>query len=165
MLEHPNIIKLREIVLEGEDKKDLYLILDYYPFDMKRIFKSRLILKPKTIKSVVYQILTGLNYCHQSKVLHRDLKPENILLTEDFEEVKMCDFGLARTVFPSEEKLTDSQKESKNPEKNDLSVHVATRWYRAPELIVLEKNYNSAIDMWSIGCILGELIGMLEENS
>ena len=99
MLEHPNIIKLREIVLDGEDKKDLYLILDHYPFDMKRIFKSKLILQLKTVKAIVYQILAALNYCHQSKVLHRDLKPENILLTEDFEEVKMCDFGLARAVL------------------------------------------------------------------
>ena len=112
MLEHPNIIKLREIVLDGEDKKDLYLILDYYPFDMKRIFKSKLILQLKTVKAIVYQTLAALNYCHQSKVLHRDLKPENILLTEDFEEVKMCDFGLARSVLLQDDKLSDSQKES-----------------------------------------------------
>lgn len=98
MLEHPNIIKLREIILEGENQQELYLILDYLPYDIKKVFKSNLTLGLKDIKNIVFQILAGLNYCHQCQVLHRDLKPENILVTDEFSEVKLCDFGLARAV-------------------------------------------------------------------
>jgi serine/threonine protein kinase len=71
-------------VLEGEeDKKELYLILDYLPSDIKKIFKSNRKFSILDIKTMVFQIICGLNYCHQSQVLHRDLKPENILVTDD----------------------------------------------------------------------------------
>jgi protein-serine/threonine kinase len=66
---------------------------------MKKIFKSNIALTLKDIKTIVFQILIALNYCNECQVLHRDLKPENILVTDDFSEVKLCDFGLARTVI------------------------------------------------------------------
>lgn len=103
-MEHPNIIKLREIILEGESKNELYLVLDYLPSDIKKIFKSNRFLSYRNIKEIVFQILAGLNYCHQCQVLHRDLKPENILITDDLSEVKLCDFGLARAVLTEEQK-------------------------------------------------------------
>ena len=113
MLEHPNIIRLREIVLEGENQQDLYLILDYLPYDIKRVFKSNMLLTYKDVKNIIFQILIGLNYCHQCQVLHRDLKPENILVTEDFSEVKLCDFGLARAVVTEEQREYEHTKEEK----------------------------------------------------
>jgi serine/threonine protein kinase len=102
-LSHPNIIKLRDLVLEGEGQKELYLVLDYLPFDIKRILKSNLVLTLKNVKEIVFQTLAGLNYCHQCQVLHRDLKPENILVTEDLLEVKLCDFGLVRLLEEPDE--------------------------------------------------------------
>lgn len=69
------------------------------PFDIKKVFKSNMVLKLADIKCIIFQILCGLSYCHQCQVLHRDLKPENILVTDDFSEVKLCDFGLARAVL------------------------------------------------------------------
>lgn len=79
-------------------------MLDYLPFDIKRIFKSNRALTYRNIKEIIFQILAGLNYCHQCQVLHRDLKPENILTTEDLSEVKLCDFGLARAVMTEEQR-------------------------------------------------------------
>ena len=103
-MEHPNIIKLREVILEGEDQQELYLILDFLPYDIKKVFRSNLTVNLNNVKNIVFQILAGLNYCHQCQVLHRDLKPENILITDDFSEVKLCDFGLARAVMTEEQK-------------------------------------------------------------
>ena len=74
-MEHPNIIKLREVILEGENQQELYLILDFLPFDVKKIFRSNFLLNLNNIKNIVFQILAGLNYCQQCQVLHRDLKP------------------------------------------------------------------------------------------
>jgi serine/threonine protein kinase len=68
------------------------------------MFKSNIKLKLRNIKEIIFQILAGLNYCHQCQVLHRDLKPENILTTEDLSEVKLCDFGLARAVVSEEQR-------------------------------------------------------------
>lgn len=98
-LKHPNIINLKEIIVEGEDSKKLSLVLEFLPTDVKKIFKSNRILTPENIKRIIFQILLGLHYCQQSQVLHRDLKPENVLITDDLSSVKLCDFGLARAVY------------------------------------------------------------------
>jgi mitogen-activated protein kinase 1/3 len=196
----------------------------------------------------VYNLLCAVKYLHGCNIIHRDLKPANILINEDC-SVKICDFGLARsiagvesaaitsttkkfvtggeegaisegeddqTVVPGElskihaddmhtptgagkktsddlaaataamnleeeakdEGLTDMQKKRKEMSKRllktkdmrknmkrDLTGHVVTRWYRAPELILLEKDYGPAIDMWSVGCIFAELLGMMKESA
>lgn len=103
-LKHPNIINLKEIVIDGNDLKNLSLILEYLPSDIKKIFKTNRILTLNNVKRIVYQILLGLQYLQQCNVLHRDLKPENVLVTEDLTTVKLCDFGLARAVLLEEEK-------------------------------------------------------------
>ena len=77
----------------------MYLVFEYEEKDVKKIFFSNKILSLQEIKKVVFQVLLGLKYCHECQVLHRDLKPENILTNIDLSEVKLCDFGLARTVI------------------------------------------------------------------
>jgi serine/threonine protein kinase len=91
----------------------------------------------------VYQMLRSLKYMHSAGVLHRDLKPSNLLLNSNC-DLKVCDFGLARGV---------------NDDKLALTEYVVTRWYRAPEIMLSCKEYTYAIDVWSVGCILGELLG------
>ena len=94
----------------------------------------------------IYQVLRGLKYIHSANVIHRDLKPRNLLVNSNC-DLKICDFGLARV---------------DDPENNDralMSSYVATRWYRAPEVILGRKRYTKAVDMWSVGCILAELVG------
>lgn len=88
------------------------------------------------------QILRGLKYVHSADVLHRDLKPSNLLLNASC-DLKICDFGLART----------------NEVPSDMTEYVVTRWYRAPELLLNAHSYTPAIDMWSVGCIIAEMLG------
>ena len=90
---------------------------------------------------------------HSANLLHRDLKPSNLLLNSEC-HMKVADFGLARSL------------DTKNPDEQPLLTdYVATRWYRAPEIILLEKDYGPGIDMWAVGCIFAELLGMMKENS
>lgn len=96
-------------------------------------------------KYILYQSIKALKYMHSGDLLHRDMKPSNVLLNSDC-HVKICDFGLARSVAGDDE-------------KNVLTEYVATRWYRAPEILLGSTRYTKGVDMWSIGCILGELLG------
>ncbi|RRT52904.1 hypothetical protein B296_00050185, partial [Ensete ventricosum] len=89
----------------------------------------------------LYQILRGLKYVHSANVLHRDLKPSNLFLNENC-DLKLGDFGLARTTS----------------ETDLMTEYVVTRWYRAPELLLNCSEYTAAIDIWSVGCILGEIV-------
>lgn len=94
------------------------------------------------VRQIIYQLLKAISYMHSMNIIHRDIKPENILVSESSKiNIKLCDFGFAREM-KSKELLTD---------------YVATRWYRAPELLI-GMDYDKPIDIWAIGCILGELI-------
>ncbi|EGR30404.1 mitogen-activated protein kinase 2, putative [Ichthyophthirius multifiliis] len=196
MLNHPNLIKIIEIIKPSDLKKfdTIYVVTEYCQSDLKKLFKSPIHLQMIQIKTLTYNILTGIKYLHSSEVLHRDLKPANVLINEDC-SVKICDFGLARSVegitgahiydnekeespekvqqqqiSPEKKGLGKMQREGKlnskaGGSKRELTGHVVTRWYRAPELILLEKDYTAAIDMWSIGCIFAELMNMIKENA
>lgn len=197
-LQHPNLVHIVEI-LEPSDLKtfdSLYVVLEYAQSDLKKLFKSPIHLEMIHVQTLIYNILLGLKYIHSADVLHRDLKPANVLINEDC-SVRICDFGLARSVegiegahYPKENEddddidehitknATTKPKEGKGKlvkssgglvktknVKRELTGHVVTRWYRAPELILLEKDYTAAIDVWSLGCILAELLGMIKENA
>jgi mitogen-activated protein kinase 1/3 len=195
-LNHPNLVNIIEI-LEASNLKTfdtIYVVLEYSQSDLKKLVKSPIHLETIHIQTLVYGILTGLKYIHSADVLHRDLKPANVLINEDC-SVKICDFGLARSIegiegahYKKEEDIEDAiekpetkpdAKRAGNPKlvkqsgglvktkgmKRELTGHVVTRWYRAPELILLEKDYTAAIDVWSCGCIFAELMGMLKENA
>ncbi|QLG70526.1 hypothetical protein HG535_0A04660 [Zygotorulaspora mrakii] len=125
----------------------LYLYEELMECDMHQIIKSEQPLTDAHYQSFVYQILCGLKYIHSADVLHRDLKPGNLLVNADC-QLKICDFGLARGF-------------SENPVENNqfLTEYVATRWYRAPEIMLSYQGYTKAIDVWSTGCILAEFLG------
>lgn len=149
-LTHQSIINMKEIVTDKEDaldfKKDkgaFYLVFEYMDHDLMGLLESGLVhFNENHIKSFMRQLMEGLDYCHKKNFLHRDIKCSNILLNNRG-QIKLADFGLAR-LYSSEESRPYTNK-------------VITLWYRPPELLLGEERYTPAIDVWSCGCILGEL--------
>ncbi|BFZ54427.1 mitogen activated protein kinase 2 [Savitreella phatthalungensis] len=147
--DHKNITCLydMDIVDPVQGYNELYLYEELMEADLHAIIRSGQPLTDAHYQSFTYQILCGLKYIHSANVLHRDLKPGNLVVNADC-ELKICDFGLARGY-------------SDEPEQNAgfMTEYVATRWYRAPEIMLSFQSYSKAIDLWSVGCILAELLG------
>ncbi|WVQ77847.1 hypothetical protein IAR50_007544 [Cryptococcus sp. DSM 104548] len=131
--------------------REVYLYEELMEADLHAIIRSGQPLSDAHFQSFLYQTLCGLKYIHSANVLHRDLKPGNLLVNADC-ELKICDFGLARGFQPGAVQTDQGQA-------GFMTEYVATRWYRAPEIMLSFANYTSSIDMWSVGCILAELLG------
>eukprot|EP00128_Syssomonas_multiformis_P011555 Colp12_sorted_trinity150504_noHs@24212 len=142
---HENIIKLHNTIRADNDK-DIYLIFEYMDTDLHAVIRAN-ILEDVHKRYIMHQLFRCLKYMHSGNVIHRDMKPSNILLNGEC-LVKAADFGLARSV-------ADLEKESAT--STVLTDYVATRWYRAPEILLGSTRYTKGVDMWSMGCILGEL--------
>jgi cyclin-dependent kinase len=140
-LNHKNIVKLYEVL---HSVKKLTLVFEYVEQDLKKVIDSAngKGLDMKYTKSFLYQLLRGVDHIHKYKVLHRDLKPQNLLITKD-NILKIADFGLARGYGI--------------PVKN-YTHEVVTLWYRPPDVLLGNKTYGTTVDMWSIGCIFGEMV-------
>ncbi|NP_001191531.1 p38 MAP kinase [Aplysia californica] len=140
-MEHENVINLMDCFTPAvrlEDFNDVYLVSPLMGADLNNILKTQR-LSDDHVQFLVYQILRGLKYIHSAGIIHRDLKPSNIAVNEDC-ELKILDFGLARH---SDEEMTG---------------YVATRWYRAPEIMLNWMHYNQTVDIWSVGCIMAEML-------
>jgi len=144
LTDHENIITLLDVI-NAENDKDIYLVFEYMETDLHAVIRAN-ILEDVHKRYIIYQLLKALKYMHTGAVIHRDLKPSNMLLNSEC-LVKVADFGLARSVEQQED---DGQQV--------LTDYVATRWYRAPEILLGSTEYTKAVDMWSVGCILGELM-------
>jgi len=154
-LDHKNILKLLEVVVsepkkekkleEGKINRDVYLVFEYMEQDLGTILQRKIDFELSQIKYIFHELVLGLKYLHENNILHRDLKPLNILLSAK-NEIKIGDFGLARIFSnsPNAKKIYTNQ--------------VVTVCYRAPELLLGETNYSTKIDIWSLGCILLELL-------
>jgi negative regulator of PHO system len=140
-LKHENIVSLHDVI-HTENK--LMLVFEYMDKDLKKYMDSRGdrgALDPATIKSFMWQLLKGIAFCHDNRVLHRDLKPQNLLINNKG-ALKLADFGLARAFgIPV----------------NTFSNEVVTLWYRAPDVLLGSRTYNTSIDIWSAGCIMAEM--------
>lgn len=146
---HENIISVTDVLIPGHRDKfnDVFVVFELMPTDLGRLLRSKTILTSQHIKFFMFQLLRGVNFLHSARVFHRDLNPNNILVNSDC-QLRVCDFGLARAAF---------QRGDDNVFWTD---YVATRWYRAPELILAHSTkYSTAIDMWSVGCIFAEMLG------
>ncbi|XP_021367361.1 cyclin-dependent kinase-like 1 isoform X7 [Mizuhopecten yessoensis] len=139
-LKHPNLVNLIEVFRR---KKRLHLVFEYVDHtvlhELERFPRG---VSEDLIKKIVSQLLEAVNYCHSRNCIHRDVKPENILLSTE-RQVKLCDFGFARVLTGPSDNYTD---------------YVATRWYRAPELLVGDPKYGPPVDVWAIGCVFAELL-------
>ncbi|KAG2164010.1 hypothetical protein JADG_003749 [Aureobasidium aubasidani] len=140
-LKHENIVRLHDVI-HTENK--LMLVFEFMDKDLKKYMDSRGergMLDPVTIKSFMHQLLRGIAFCHDNRVLHRDLKPQNLLINNKG-QLKLADFGLARAFgIPV----------------NTFSNEVVTLWYRAPDVLLGSRTYNTSIDIWSAGCIMAEM--------
>ncbi|KAL8250594.1 hypothetical protein R6Q59_034287 [Mikania micrantha] len=144
-LRHENVIRLKDVMVPIQRKsfKDVYLVYELMDTDLHQIIKSSQALTNDHCQYFLFQLLRGLKYLHSVNILHRDLKPGNLLINANC-DLKICDFGLART---------------NNGKDQFMTEYVVTRWYRAPELLLCCDNYDTSIDVWSVGCIFAELLG------
>ncbi|KAL7412102.1 kinase-like domain-containing protein [Mrakia frigida] len=147
---HPAIVNIydSDIVYDAYGSfSEVYIYEELCATTLGAIIASNQPLGDENFSSFLHQILSGLKYIHSANVLHRDLKPENLLVNADG-SLKICDFGLSRGFamhgYEGVEMMTE---------------YVATRWYRAPEIMLSQGNYTPAVDVWSVGCILAELLG------
>ncbi|KAL5061697.1 hypothetical protein RYX36_023434 [Vicia faba] len=146
-LNHPNIVRLLNVT-SNKDTRSVSLVFECLDCDLKKYIKQNQcygssINNPFTRKSFLYQILSAVEYCHSHKIIHRDLKPSNLLINQEKKIIKLADFGLARELADPEMFYTEK---------------IATRWYRAPEVLFLNGQYSTPIDIWAVGCIFGEMV-------
>ncbi|CAH1433842.1 unnamed protein product [Lactuca virosa] len=139
---HPSIVDVKEVVV-GSNLDSIFMVMEYMEHDLKALMETmKQPFSQSEVKCLMLQLLEGTQYLHDNWVLHRDLKTSNLLLNNRG-ELKICDFGLARQYG--------------SPLKPYTHL-VVTLWYRAPELLLGIKEYSTAIDMWSLGCIMAELL-------
>jgi len=154
-LKHDNLVALLEVFRR---KKRLYLVFEY----VDRTVLDELERSPNGLSEtftckIIYQVLSGTQYMHSVNFIHRDIKPENILISKAG-VVKICDFGFARSLFRDSESASSKLVGSGRVQCTD---YVATRWYRAPELLVGDLHYGQSVDIWAIGCLTAELSNSL----
>lgn len=140
-MNHDNIIGLLDCftpVTSLDEFTDVYMVTHLMGADLNNIIRTQS-LSDDHVQFLVYQIIRGMKYVHSAGIIHRDLKPSNIAVNEDC-ELKILDFGLAR------------------PTETEMTGYVATRWYRAPEIMLNWMHYNQTVDVWSVGCIMAEML-------
>ncbi|XP_022968737.1 shaggy-related protein kinase alpha [Cucurbita maxima] len=149
LLDHPNVVALKHCFFSTTEKDELYLnlVLEYVPETVHRVIKHYNKLNQRMpliyVKLYMYQIFRALSYIHRCiGVCHRDIKPQNLLVNPHTHQVKLCDFGSAKVLVKGEPNIS----------------YICSRYYRAPELIFGATEYTSAIDIWSAGCVLAELL-------
>ena len=155
-VKHANIVKYCEFLMFVASLKDivysdnsLYLIFEYLDYDLKKYMQRMGAMSPQLVKvsavphlqSFIYQLLLGVEHCHAHRIMHRDLKPQNLLIDKR-NVMKLADFGLARAYGLPIKTYTHE---------------VVTLWYRAPEILLGQKQYSTSVDLWSAGCIFYEI--------
>ncbi|KAM4853212.1 cyclin-dependent kinase-like 1 isoform 1-T1 [Thomomys bottae] len=139
-LKHPNLVSLLEVFRK---RRRLHLVFEYCDHTvLHELDKYRKGVPEPLVRSITWQTLQAVNFCHKHNCIHRDVKPENILITKH-SVIKLCDFGFARLLTGPSDYYTD---------------YVATRWYRSPELLVGDTQYGPPVDVWAIGCVFAELL-------
>ncbi|KAJ2138355.1 hypothetical protein GGH19_005043 [Coemansia sp. RSA 1807] len=140
LAKHPNIINVREIVV-GKSLNSIYMVMDFMDHDLRTLMEDmREPFRPSEVKSLVLQLCRAIAHLHDNWIVHRDLKTSNLLMARG--ALRVADFGLARKY---------------SSPLGHMTGLVVTLWYRAPELLLGEREYSTSVDVWSIGCIFAEL--------
>ncbi|KAJ5466758.1 Serine/threonine-protein kinase bur1 [Penicillium diatomitis] len=157
-LSHPNILQLKEMSVErskgeGRKKPSMYMVTPYMEHDLSGLLENPAVhFTEPQIKCYLYQLLEGLRYLHANQILHRDMKAANLLISNGG-ILQIADFGLAR---PFDEPPPQAGKGG-GEARREYTALVVTRWYRPPELLLQLRKYTSAIDLWGVGCVFGEM--------
>ena len=144
---HPNIVKLHEV------GPSLALVMEYLPYTLSQVVQLS-ILPESIVKGLVLMLLRGLAHLHELGIIHRDIKPANLLLNSQG-VLKICDLGLCR-ILP--EKLAGIASVKTDDDTHEWTLEVGTSFYRAPELLLGDRGYGEAVDIWSVGCVMAELL-------
>ncbi len=146
---HPNIISIQDLFLMNKTPSfdEIFITQDLMDADLCHMIQSKYSIGEEHCQRFMYQILRGLKAMHSANVIHRDLKPGNLLWKHNG-ELRICDFGLARSIL-----------EPIDGKDVSMTNYVATRWYRPPEILLYRANYGKPLDIWSVGCIFAELLG------
>lgn len=160
LMHHPNVIKLHHcFTITTEEESYLHLVLDYVPDTVHRLIRHygniRQTVPLMFVKLYVYQMCRGLAYMHSMGVCHRDIKPQNLLVNLETHQLYFCDFGSAKVLVKGEPNIAYICSRY-NP--HQYNHNTLCRYYRAPELIFGATEYTCAIDMWSTGCVMAELL-------
>jgi serine/threonine protein kinase len=138
-LSHPNVVRLLDVFCKPNK---LVLVFEFLENDLKKYMKAlNGPMSPSTVKNFAYQLCRGVEFCHANRIIHRDLKPQNLLIDHRL-NLKIADFGLARAFAVPIPPYTHE---------------VVTVWYRPPEILLGAKLYSVPVDLWSIGCVIGEM--------
>lgn len=138
-LSHPNVVKLYDVFCKPNK---LILVFEFLENDLKKYMKAQSgRMSPATVKRFAYQLCRGIEFCHANRIMHRDIKPQNLLINTQL-QLKLADFGLARAYTVPVPKYTHE---------------VVTVWYRPPEILLGSTLYSVPVDLWSVGCVLGEM--------
>lgn len=146
---HENMLGIEAVYVGGDgslgaELGDVYIVSELYDTDLNTVIRSKQKVSEEHVKYFIYQVLRGLKFMHTAHVMHRDLKPANLLVNVNC-DLRICDYGLSR---PFDDGNDDAV----------FTDYVVTRWYRPPELLLMNKRYTTAVDIWSVGCIFVELI-------
>lgn len=143
-LNHPNCLRLvKSFYTRENDKVFLHIVSDMFPTDLSKFANtSNNRIHPDLVRIFAYQIFSALHYLHSIGICHRDLKPTNVLIDPSTGYLQLCDFGSAKPIHPDEESVS----------------YIATRNYRAPELLYDSTKYSFPVDIWAAGCIIAELL-------
>ena len=148
VLDHPNIVRLKHCFYSTNEKEEVYLnlVLEFVPDTVYRLSKmyskSAQRMPDVLVKLYTYQMARALANIHSGGVCHRDIKPQNLLVDTRTHQLKLCDFGSAKILVRTEPNIS----------------YICSRYYRAPELIFGNSNYGTYIDVWSVGCVIAELM-------
>lgn len=150
---HPNIVKLHEVI---QNSPNVSLVMEYLPYSLSQVVQTSS-LPESIVKGLMIMLLRGIAHLHELGIIHRDIKPANLLLSAEG-TLKICDLGLCRILPEKLSGIGIAKAQDTQDATHAWTLQVGTSFYRAPELIIGDRGYGEAVDIWAVGCVMAELL-------